>query len=263
MEKKILDYFQGQSGSMAHSAKSSKIFDNRGDIGTNRENILKGFLQHHLPKRCHIISGGFVFDLENNVSKQIDLIITNDLVLQFTDNDLNKSFNSIEGCNTVISVKSKLDSKELLESIDNLASIPILKDVQYNPLLSNVEKFLKQVPLKVIFAYDGNSVESIKSILDKCENKIIEKMPDIIIVNDKYYLWKVGPDGNVSTSSSGEIRYEYGEYVIEHSYPYVGSMALFHFIIMIQKNSNLSSHIYLSYSKYMDKIEIYAKRELF
>ncbi len=169
LDKRILDYFDGQAGTLFQRAISSRVFENRPDIGINRENILKDFLKYHIPKRCNVINGGFVFDKENNTSKQIDLIITNDLSIQFVDNDINKSLTNIEGCNSVISVKSKLNTLELKDSIDNLKSVPFLKNLNYSPLVANVDKVLKQVPHKIVFTYDGLSKESIVKPINEIE----------------------------------------------------------------------------------------------
>ncbi len=261
LEKRILDYFDGQAGTLFQRAISSRVFENSPGIGINRENILKDFLKYHIPKRCNVINGGFVFDKENNTSKQIDLIITNDLSIQFVDNDINKSFTNIEGCNSVISVKSKLNTLELKDSIDNLKSVPFLKNLNYSPLVANVDKVLKQVPHKIIFAYDGLSKESIVKTINEIEITNPEEMPDMIIVNNKYYLWKVSPGGTEMTTKSGPIKYNYGRYIVDADYCYVGSMALFHLLSWIQKIAHLSSHIYYSYSEYLDKVEFYAKKD--
>jgi hypothetical protein len=39
---------------------------------------------------------------------------------------------NIEGCNSVISTKSTLNGTELIDSIDNLEPVPILKNLNYS-----------------------------------------------------------------------------------------------------------------------------------
>lgn len=148
---------------MSNKAEATRIFDNRVDSGTKREDILFDFLDRHLPERCNVIKGGSIFDSEGGHSRQIDLIVTNDLTLQFKEfNDrLEKSFNCIEGCYAAISVKSTLDKKELLDSIDNLASIPTVRSIRLSPMFKDGDNFLKQVPLRVIFSYKGIDKKSV------------------------------------------------------------------------------------------------------
>ena len=110
---RLRNYFQNIADSMDAEKRSSSVFPNMSDLGTAREDILKEFLKKHLPIRCEVIKGGFIFDSLGNESKQIDLIITNDLTLQFKQfddiNSTGKSFNLIDGCYGAISVKSTLD----------------------------------------------------------------------------------------------------------------------------------------------------------
>jgi hypothetical protein len=129
---RLLEYFQSQADSLDAKAAASSIFENRPDIGTEREEILLEFIAEHLSTRCRIRKGGYIFDSSGKESKQIDLIITNDLTLQFTKSLVNafqKSFNCIEGCYCAISVKSMLDKRALYDSIGNLASIPNSKQL--------------------------------------------------------------------------------------------------------------------------------------
>jgi hypothetical protein len=81
----LISYFQDYANDLQSAAHRAGILDNKLDIGTQREDILGDFLYRHLPKRCEIIKGGYIFDLSENKSKQMDLIVTNDLTLQFKE----------------------------------------------------------------------------------------------------------------------------------------------------------------------------------
>ena len=52
-----------------------------GELGSGREEIIREFLRACLPKRFEI-STGFAFDSKGNVSKQLDIIISNALRCQ-------------------------------------------------------------------------------------------------------------------------------------------------------------------------------------
>jgi len=100
---------------------------NKSDIGTLREDLLFDFLESHIPTRCNVIKGGFVFDSTGSKSSQIDLMVCNDQTFQFKksgdNNNKTKSFNCVEGCYAVISVKSYLNKAALIDSLQNLASV--------------------------------------------------------------------------------------------------------------------------------------------
>jgi hypothetical protein len=167
----LVNYFENEADRL--DKEKETIFDNRPDRGDLREDAVLDFLKRHLPNRCVGIKGGFIFDHLGNRSKQIDIIITSDSTLQFRStlsNTYGKSFNCIEGCYAAISVKTKLTKSALIECINNLSSIPSLKNISPNPLVDNFDKFIKQVPLKVIFASDGDSVDNIKTHMEEYIN---------------------------------------------------------------------------------------------
>jgi len=59
-------------------ADATSIFPNPTDIGTSRESIYKEFLKQHLPSKCNVFLGGYLFDDDGAESKQLDIIITTD-----------------------------------------------------------------------------------------------------------------------------------------------------------------------------------------
>lgn len=184
--------------------------------------------------------------------------MTSDSTLQFKSSLYNTSGKS-EGCYAAVSVKSKLTKESLIDSLDNLSSIPLLKNIRHNPLIANFDTFIKHVPFKVIFSFDGESAENIRTHLDDYvnNNPFPEKLPEMIIVNKKYYLWKVGPSGIKDIRN--EIFYDYGNYIFEHNYPCVAAMALLHLLTDIQKISNLSMASMINFDKYIEGAELYVK----
>ena len=69
-----------------------------------------------------------IFDSHGNKSHQLDIIISNNLMLHFSVNSQERFLKiviSIEGCYTAISIKSSLNEREFFNSIDSLSSIQL------------------------------------------------------------------------------------------------------------------------------------------
>jgi hypothetical protein len=256
MMEKLIDYFQGESDKLQSHHSTSSVFQNRSDIGYEREQSFEDFLKIHIPKRCEVDLGGFVFDANNQVSKQIDIIISNDFTLQFKDRlGSAKSFNCIEGCNAVFSIKSNLNKDQMKDSIQNLASVPLSKEILFNPSVKNIENISKQTPLKVIFSYEGINTDTLlKDMIEHQKQKNIptESMPDFIIVNKKFYAWKnIIPTKVINNDKPDQLNY--GDYCVEDGYNKIGGIALLHLLTTIQKISNLSIVTLFNFSKYFEK----------
>src|SRR5687768_246725 len=89
-------------------------------------------------------------------------------------------------------IKYSQNEKEFFNSIDNLSSIPISERIiKPNPNIKGIDKYVEFMPLKIIFAYDGVSAEIVITYIEKLKNQNL-LLPDMIIVNNVYYLWKVG-----------------------------------------------------------------------
>ncbi len=59
----LIEYYKNKANSIQSQAREASIHDNKGDIGTLREDLLFDFLQSHIPARCNVIKGGFVLIL--------------------------------------------------------------------------------------------------------------------------------------------------------------------------------------------------------
>lgn len=253
--ERLRDYFQSIADELAIEAKKIAVLENAGDIGGEREAGLKNFLGRHLPNRCEVIKGGFIFDQNGNESNQMDLIITNDITLQFKQND--KAFNCIEGCYGAISVKSKLDKEKLGQALSDIASIPPMPDRvdQISPFLheSHITEY-HSLPYKVIFAYSGIEVKTIQQHLNHffASSQVpLNRRPDLIIVNNKYML--VNPHTFPILSSTGQPLGQNHWGVVE-SNPYVGGMALLLLITRLQYVANFSPFVLFTFSEYHDAI---------
>lgn len=166
MVRKLNDYFQNVADVLDKKKKISEVFPNTSDSGQTREGILRQFLEDHVPHRCKVLQGGFVFDSNDNESSQIDVIIHNDLSLQFnTLRELSqKSFVTIEGCYAVISVKTNLDKQQLENSLEGFSTIPKTPKLIITSSVTP-PKITENIPLRIIFAFSGLSSSKIKSHL--------------------------------------------------------------------------------------------------
>jgi hypothetical protein len=166
------DYFEHISDSLNSDTGASSIFPNSTDSGGSREDLIRDFLISHLPKKSEVFKGGFLFDMNGNESKQIDLLVANDITLQFkkfvNPQTSGKSFNYIGGCLAAFSIKSNLDKKELEDSLLNIASIPMFPYTRadFNPLVNISDGIEMRMPLKVIFAFKGLSISTILKHID-------------------------------------------------------------------------------------------------
>jgi hypothetical protein len=252
--ERFRDYFQDIADVMAGDKAASSVFPNTSDSGMTREDVLKRFLENHLPKRCEVIKGGFIFDSLGNESTQIDLIVTTDLTLQFKQ--FEKSFNLIEGCYAAISVKTMLDKHGLFDALNNIASVPQmpLNVPQLGFSIEGVTKIVRNHPIGIIFAFEGTNVETTVMNIDAFYNNSNipqNRRPKLIIVNNEYVLIRIEGEG-------GETRG--GDKIPPNTfYPMqgtnkIGSLSLMLMLSNIQSAANVGSHILFDFKKYLDAI---------
>lgn len=259
----LVTYFQSYADQLQLKAERAGIFQNKPDTGDKRENILVEFLDLHLPARCAITKGGQIIDSQNNESKQVDIVITNDLSLQFKEyrkNELQKVFNCIEGCYCVISVKSDLGKDDLFDAIDNLYSIPRLKDVPVSPLIRDPNYILEEIPHRIVFAYKGPDLEVVKkNLLEYQQERRIqpENLINMIVVNNRYHISKVGYGGY---QDLGKPFQEWGTLQYYGKTKFIGGISLMHMLARIQKVSNFGFLITPSFDEYYRQMKISAER---
>ena len=192
MNDRVIRYFNAVSEKLAAEHAITSTIKNSSDIGYSRESLVKDFLSKHLPGRLSAILGGHVFGFNQEESKQLDILILNDIGLNFKENE--KPFAPIENVASVFTVKSSLNSKELIDSLSNIASIPqIDKDVlDFENLMGEpFEYFINHYPRFTVFAYTGMSLEStLKTIEEFYTNNDVplNRRPQAIIVNKQYYI---------------------------------------------------------------------------
>lgn len=173
-------------------ATRAGIIGHNSRTGENREDILGKFLDNHLPQRL-IRFNGNIFDINDNISKEIDIIVCNDISLRFSK-EMKMTIN-IESVASAITVKSTLTKDELFDCLSNLASIPQFSNdiLSFRGLVSDpYNDFIEKHPNLFVFAYDGLSADTIYShILEYYKNHSeipFNRYPRAVIVNKKYMI---------------------------------------------------------------------------
>jgi hypothetical protein len=204
MEKNIFwrlkAYYLEVAKILRGEAEAASIFPNSSDKGSSRENIYLEFLKQHIPSKCNAFFGGFLFDEDGIESKQLDIIITTDTTPRFdlqNKDGKGKSFAPIEGTVGVVSVKSFLDKKELIDALKNIASIPNTRSLDDRISFTNEIREYENFPYKIIYASSGLSSSTIDGHIKDFyeENLDIPKsrMPDLIHVSGMYVFIKIKP----------------------------------------------------------------------
>jgi len=196
--ERLKDYYRSVGAVLRGEAASASIFPNTTDIGMSREKVYATFLRQHLPSSCNVLFGGFLFNLEGDESKQIDVIVTNDTCPQYNLHNQTgegKSFACVEGALAVVSLKSSLTTRELEDSLENFASIPNKLPLgnRVNPLLDI--RTYDNWPFKIIYATKGIALETATESLTQYyqrQHDIPNRLrPDLIHVAGSYFISRV------------------------------------------------------------------------
>jgi hypothetical protein len=200
--ERLRNYYLKVGEVLRGEASAAAIFLNTTDIGMERERVYAEFLRTHLPSSCNVLFGGFLFNLDGDESRQIDLIVTNDVSPQYNLNNEHgqaKTFACIEGCIAVASIKSVLDTAQLKDALDNIASLPKKRplDNRVSPLI-NVLNY-EEWPYKIIYASDGVSLETLLSGIEEFYKEYPDipryLRPNLIHVAGKYNVVRILPAG--------------------------------------------------------------------
>lgn len=253
---RLQKYFLDVGRVLRGQANVAAVFPNSSDIGNSREQIYGSFLKEHLPSSCVVVYGGFLFNLNGDESKQIDIIITNDVSPQYVFNSQcgqAKTFRCIEGCIAVASIKSNLNTHELFDSLENIASLPDKQPLgnRGNPMidLSDYEDW----PFKIIYASDGISLANLYSKIDTFYKKKPHisyfNRPNLIHVAGKYNLIRTPPEGSKTRSGKtvpGNIFFPNDKHPDVLALPYT--------VQKIQLHAMKSQHILFNYGDLLNSL---------
>ncbi len=201
---RISNYFNGLADKIAALSLVAGTASHKPDIGANRENIIRDFLNCHLPRRLSASLGGQVITPDGIESGQIDVIISNDIGIRFEENE--KTFVTAECVAGAITVKTTLDSHSINDAMQNLATIP-----EPNPAIFDFKllksgssgAFLERHPSYFIFAYDGirgeTCIELVKKFYQNNQHIPSRRFPCSIILNKKYIISYLKSDTRVQS----------------------------------------------------------------
>lgn len=126
-EDGVRDFILGELLSSASDRMTSDLKDrlikHPGELGTDREEIVRSFLRAYLPKRFEI-SDGFVFDANGVVSEQIDLVIADSMNCARFETMGGTRYYPCESVVGVGQIKSSITSeRQLVEAFQNIESV--------------------------------------------------------------------------------------------------------------------------------------------
>jgi hypothetical protein len=155
---RLRGYYENVAAVLRGEADTAGIFPNSSDIGLAREKLYVDFLKLHVPAKCNVFLGGFLFDLDGAESRQLDVIIATDLAPRFdlhNRDGAGKSFAPVEGALAVASIKSTLNKHELEDALSGLASIPPTRSLSGRQALGFTIANYPDWPYKIVYASKG------------------------------------------------------------------------------------------------------------
>lgn len=173
------------------------IFSNPGNVGDTREKVVIDYLTKVMAHKYGFQSGE-IFDENDINSGQIDIIMYDNLFSTVFTEGKGKIFAPVESTYGIISVKSKMGTKELDHAIEGIKKYNSLKRPVYkeNTLqimpdyaislegnLSTDGKLNKQENINCIFAFD--TTVALKTIIQKMKDS---ECIDLIVIPDKFCI---------------------------------------------------------------------------
>jgi hypothetical protein len=179
-----------------------------GEKGSSFEEIVRRFLKMYSPKSLDI-STGFIIDSNDNVSKQMDVIISDATKTPIFFQNTSVRVLPVECVYAVIEVKSMLNSDELQKVFDNMKSARRLEKKAYSRIPPyddfSVKLYDKSWPIWPInyflFAIDSIDLNNIASAMQKKyveENLPVHSRIDCTCVLNKGVICNRYPDGQIT-----------------------------------------------------------------
>ncbi len=197
MSEFSLAHLVESAGHRMASDLREKLVSHPGELGAEREEILRRFLAAYLPKRFEI-STGFVFDSAGRLSKQLDIIIA--------DGGLSPRFETSGGrryypCESVVGVgqvRSAVTSRrELFDALDNLESTKALDrsasgrayDRTYREQIDHTSNYLHQIFTFLVITGNALAGETVREALfDHVQTREVHLWPNVILALDRFLV---------------------------------------------------------------------------
>jgi hypothetical protein len=259
--KQIAKYYDSISRVLSGQSELASITGHPGDTGANREDILVNFINSHTPNKLRAVLGGKVIGLAQKESKQIDCLVCSDIAPRFQF--INRSISIVESVGIAISVKSHLDKQGIIDSMDNLASIPSISPVVLRETSSInrglVNRYSKIAPIRVCFAYSGIHPRTLMGYMIEYYNERLDTIPP----ENRIQSVIVNGVGMIKTSADG-MEIEGGMKVKPHDYywttiderPGVGMAELVHHLTNI---STWLNQLHVDFFHYLNESYIEEK----
>lgn len=193
----LKEHYRALAESLRTQATEAGILRNSSDVGTQREDLYRSFLERLLPKSVDVFLGGYVFSMDGQASMQMDVVITTGNTPRFRQRDGNRFIAPLEGTIGIAEVKSRLDKATLSDALRKCASIPAMpsKGNRVPAILKVSDARWNENPFKIVFAYDGIAASSLMEHIREfyAENPTIPyaRRPDIIHVLGKESFLRV------------------------------------------------------------------------
>lgn len=250
----IQKYLDSISLMIKNKSDIASVTGHPGDTGSNREEILQDFINKHTPNKMEAILGGKIIGLGQTESKQIDCMVCSDLAPRFSENT--RSIAIVESVGIAISIKSYLDKNGIIDSMENLASIPqISTEVlsESSSIIRNLgSKYSEVAPVPLCFAYSGIHPDKIIEYLTEFYNSNpslpINRRIISIVVNGEYMI-KTSRDGLIIEGGRTEPPWTYvGSWIKDR--PGVGLAEIIHNIANV---STWYNQLKINYFHYINE----------
>lgn len=194
--QKYIDALRKTGKQLEADFEKSKDIKHSASKGSFREKIIDSIIRPFLPK-IYGLSGGECFSKDNQISKQLDLIIYDELYSY----KIPYSYNFIQfPCESVygnIEVKSYLSKEEFLKSVENIESLKILNRDSTTSL--NITPFFelglaggltfndtgsKNDYIGIVFAYDSPSINTVMTYFELVDVNE-QLLPDYFVIYNK------------------------------------------------------------------------------
>lgn len=192
------------SGRRMREDLAERLVAHPGELGTGREEIIREFLRAYLPRRFEI-STGFVFDSKGNLSKQLDIIISDSLQCPRFETAGAKRFYPCESVVAVGQVKSSLTTrKEFSKVMANLESAKSLDrsaggtaiDNRFGEQIDNVTNHLHQIFTFVFVTGDALAQKTIHDeLIEYVMSTAPHVWPNVVFAMDRYLATFCCDDG--------------------------------------------------------------------
>lgn len=197
---KMMDVLKVNSQILNAKLESSRLYDHNGVKGTCREEDLIKVIRDCIPE-CYGLRAGQIFSNDDKMSKQIDVVIYDNVFSNFFKKDSSAFLFPCESVYGSIEVKTMLNNESFNDAIENIKSVRKLKrenaiclditPIRHLDLSKNTFKYNENRTneyLNIIFAYDSVSEETINQYLNNLEEDF-DLLPSFIYIHKKGIIY--------------------------------------------------------------------------